>query len=451
MKRLPRPRILDGTDRRLSADGNPTVVVVGAGFGGLAAVRALRRAPVNVLVIDQHNYHLFTPLLFQLASGLLDPSEIAHPVRGILRDQANVEFRYSHVEGVDLAAKEVITSCGRLPYDYLILAGGSVSNYFGYPALQHASLPLKDFDDGLALRSHLLSRFELAVCADDPQVRKQLLTIAIIGGGPTGIEYAASLSELVRLVLRKDFPHLDLGEVDICLVEAADRILAPFDARLQRAALRMLEKRGIRVMLNAPVRSIDDGVILLGDGRTLRAGTVVWTAGVKANPLAASLGVQAGRAGRILVKETLQLPGYGEVFAVGDIAEIMAPGRALPMLAPVAIQEGRWAGHNVRQLVAGKMPQSFRYRDKGIMATVGRNEALAQIGPLRVHGFFGWLLWLTVHFAYVISFRSRAMVLLNWATDYFFYDRPVRLVTGAEATACRIPGRSQVTVGAIGE
>jgi NADH dehydrogenase len=392
----------------------------------------LRRVPVDVLLIDQHNYHLFTPLLYEVASALLNPSEIAHPVRAILRRVPNAEFRLGRVTGGDLTRRLVLVDGAEVAYDYLVLAAGSVNNYFGGESLAERSLALKDLEAALALRSQLLLRFERASVTPDPKERQRLLTFAVVGAGPTGIEFAGALSELIGLVLRRDFPRLDLSQVEILLIEASDRILSAFAPALQRAAMRRIERKGIRVLLNAPVREVGDGVLRLQDGRTIATETVIWTAGVRAADLAATLGQPLGRAGRLLVEPTLQLRGHPEVYGIGDAAEI--EGDALPQLAPVAIQQGQWAAHNIARQVHGAAAMAFRYRDKGIMATIGRNAAVVQIGPIRVEGFVGWVMWLFVHLLMIVSFRSRLVVLLNWAWDYFLYDRPIRLIS-------RPPGR----------
>jgi NADH dehydrogenase len=405
----------------------PRVVVLGAGFGGLAVVRGLRRVPVDVLLIDQHNYHLFTPLLYEVASALLNPSEIAHPVRAILRRTPNAEFRLGQVTGVDLAGKAVVVGATRIPFDYLVLAAGSVNNYFDGVSLAERSLALKDLEAALALRNHLLLQFERASATSDPEERKRLLTFAVAGAGPTGIEFAGALSELIGLVLSRDFPRLDLSSVEILLIEASDRILSAFAPGLQRAAMRRIERKGIRILLNAPVRDVGDGVLRLQDGRVIATETVIWTAGVRAAPLAGTLGAPLGRAGRVVVEPTLQVRGHPDAYAIGDVAEI--DGYALPLLAPVAIQQGRWAAHNIARQVHGAAAMPFRYRDKGIMATIGRNAAVVQIGPIRVEGFAGWMIWLFVHLLMIVSFRSRLVVLLNWAWDYFLYDRPIRLIS----------------------
>lgn len=403
---------------------------MGAGFGGLAAVRALKRTPVEVLLLDQRNYHLFTPLLYQVASALLAPSEIAHPVRKILRSQANFDFRMAHVRALDLAGRCLVTDQGSVPYEYLVLSAGSVNNYFGDRTLEAAAFSLKDLSQALALRNHILTQFERARWVDDAATRRRLLTFVVVGGGPTGVEYAGALSELIGQVLRKDFPRLDFQEVQVLLLEAADTILGAFAPPLRQAAARTLARKGITLIYSG-VRAVEEGVLRLADGRAVDTENIIWTAGVRGAPLGDSLGIALGRSGRIKTEPTLQLPGHPEVFVIGDQAEVMEGATPLPMLAPVAMQEGKWAARNIARLAAGQAPQPFRYRDKGIMATIGRHAAVAQIGPLRLHGFLGWLTWLAVHLAMIIDFRSRLVVLLNWTWEYFLFDRPVRLIARA--------------------
>lgn len=409
----------------------PRVVVVGAGFGGLAVVRALRRAPVHTTLVDQHNYHLFTPLLYQVASALLNPSEIAYPARAALRHIRNAEFRLGRIESIHFDTRQVRTDNGAIAYDYLVLAAGSVNNYFGNRSVEERSYALKDLEQALALRNRVLSQFEEASWSQDPLIQKRLLTFAVVGGGPTGVEYAGALSELVGLVLRKDFPTIDISRVQIVLIEATDRLLAAFLPSLQKAAAETLRRKGITVLLNAPVGEMRDGTLQLADGRQLEVGTVIWTAGVQGAGLDTGRETQGGRGRRVKVEPTLQLPGHDEVFVIGDMAEAFQDGAALPMLAPVAIQQGRWVAENIQAMIRGQSPRPFRYRDKGILATIGRNAAVAQIGPLHLVGFLGWVTWLFVHLIMIVGFRNRIIVLLNWAWDYFLSDRPIRLIARA--------------------
>jgi NADH dehydrogenase len=408
----------------------PRVLIVGAGFGGLAAAKALHRAPVDVIVLDRHDYHVFTPFLYQVATSLLEADDAGFPVRGELRRQANASFRVATVKGVDLAARSVQTDRGDLDYDYLIIAAGAVNNYFGHAETAEHSLGLNDLPEALELRNRILGRFEEATWATDPLERARLLRFAVVGGGPTGVEFAGALAELVAGSLAKDFPEIDPSEVNITLAEASDEPLSSFSGRLPTAAHRRLEARGIDVRSGVRVIEVDDEGLQLQDKSTVAAATVVWAAGVRASHLSDGLGVSLGSHGRVKVTPSLQVPAHPEVFAVGDVAEIPDGSAQLPMLAQVAIQSGRHAARNVETLVAGGSPSPLRYKDLGTMATVGRNFAVAQIGRLQFSGLVGFLAWLVVHIARIVGVRTRWLVLANWVSGYLFGNRPVRLITG---------------------
>jgi NADH dehydrogenase len=414
------------------SSGRPRVVIVGAGFGGLAAARSLRHAAVDVLLVDKHNYHLFQPLLYQVASALLDPSEIAYPVRAALRRSSNADFRLARVDAVEVEARTVHTGAGDISYDYLIVAAGSVNNFFGVRSVEERAHGLKALEEALSLRNHLLQAAERAAWAEDESERQRLLTVVLVGAGPTGVELSGAISELVHLVLRKDFPRLDLSRMRIVLLEAGDDVLPAFAPRLRRAALRTLQSKGVEVRLHAAVSGANDEGVVLAGGEEIPTSTIVWTAGVRGAPLAASLGVPLSRQGRVAVTDTLQLPQHPEVFVIGDLAELHQDGAPLPMLAAVAMQQGHHVATTIAGSLSGVPPRPFRYRDKGIMATIGRNSAVAQIGPLRFTGFVGWVMWLGVHLILLVGFRSKAIALFNWGWDYFFYDRPVRLIARPE-------------------
>ena len=398
-----------------SARTRPRVVIAGAGFGGLTCARALKNAPVDVLMVDRNNYHLFTPLLYQVASALLDPGEIARPVRALIRPLANVDFKQAEVIGGDLDGRRLLTDRGEIPYDYLVLATGSQSDYFGNASLARHALGLKDLEEALALRNRILSQFEASRWATDADKRRVMLTFAVIGAGPTGVELAGSLSELIRLVLRRDYRDLDLSEVRVLLLEAADAPLGTFVPALREAARKSLEQKGVEVVLGAKVEAVDDESIRLAGGKEIAAGTVIWTAGVRASDLGKAMGIELGRQARIKVQPTLQVPGHPAVFVIGDLAGAIDGGAPLPMLIPVAMQEGKQVGATIAELVRNGGAKAFSYKDPGIMATIGRNSAVAELGAVRLSGFLGWLMWLGVHLVNVISFRSRLVVLVNWA------------------------------------
>jgi NADH dehydrogenase len=412
---------------------HPRVVIVGAGFGGLAAARALRHVDVDVTLVDRNNYHLFQPLLYQVASGLLDPSAIASPVRTIMRRVRNVDVLRAEVTHVDVDDQRVITSAATLDYDFLVIASGSVTNFFGSDEAREHSIGLKDLGEALALRSRLLNSFERAVLTTDEVARRRLLTFAVVGAGPTGVEYSGAVAELINHVLPKDYRRIDFAEVSVVLIEAGERILATFAPRLSRLAARSLGRKGVRIILGQSVRGVDENGLVLSGGDRIDAGTVVWTAGVRAAKMLDLDGAAIARDGRIKVTPSLNLAGHPEVFVIGDAAAVEQGGAVLPMLAPVAIQGGTHVGRAIAARVAGKEVGAFHYRDKGTMATVGRGAAVAQIGPLHINGLVGWFIWVFVHLLYLVGFRSRALALVSWAWNYFFWDRPVRLIVAPSA------------------
>jgi len=407
----------------------PTVVIVGAGFGGLNAARALRRAPVQVVLVDRNNYHLFQPLLYQVATAGLEPEEIAKPARAILRGQKNFDFRLLDVTRVDFAARRLETSAGPVAYDYLVLAPGGETNFFGLDSLQRHGLGLKDIPDAVAIRNHVLTCFEQAMLEPDAERRRALLTFIVVGGGPTGVEMAGALSELIRLVLVKDYPRLNIKDVRILLLEATDRLLPALPERLREAAGKTLWRKYVEVRFGASVADYDGRQARLKSGEVIPAQTVIWAAGVRASPLNATLGLPTARQGRIPVEPTLQLKEHPEVFIIGDAAYREQDGEALPMVAPVAIQMGQSVALNIRRQLRGQPLEPFRYRDQGTLATIGRNAAVAKVYGVEASGFVAWVMWLGIHIIQLIGFRNKLFVLINWAWDYFFYERAARLIT----------------------
>jgi len=411
------------------AQADKVVVVVGAGFGGLRAARALRRAPVQVVLVDRNNYHLFQPLLYQVATAGLEPEEIAKPARAILRGQKNFDFRMVEVTRVDLAAQRLETSAGPMNYDFLVLAPGGETNFFGLESMQRHGLGLKDIPDAVAIRNHVLTCFEQAMLEPDAERRRALLTFIVVGGGPTGVEMAGALSELIRLVLVKDYPRLNIKDVRILLLEATDTLLAALPERLREAAGKTLWRKYVEVRFGASVADYDGQRIRLKSGEVIPALTVIWAAGVRASPLNATLGLPAARQGRIAVEPTLQVPGHPEVFIIGDAAYREQDGEPLPMVAPVAIQMGQSVAGNIARQLRGQPLRPFHYRDQGTLAAIGRNAAVANVYGLKLSGFPAWVMWLVIHIIQLIGFRNKLLVLINWAWDYFFYERAARLIT----------------------
>ena len=414
------------TDQR-----RPRVAIVGAGFGGLWAARNLAPHPVEVSLIDRHNYHCFLPLLYQVAAAELEPEEIAYPIRSILRSRPNVRFVLAGVKRVDLTQRILETDGPAIPYDFLILATGSVSHYFGLPGAVDYAFPLKTLEQGVVLRARILCCFERAAIEPDPERRRRLLTFAIVGGGPTGVEFAGALAELIRGPLVKDFPSVDLAEVRVVLVEAEDGLLAGLPDRLRAYAFARLSRMGVEVRLQARVSQITQDAVHLKDGATIPAETVVWTAGVRGDSLAEAWGLPMARGGRVAVQPTLQLTDHPEVYVIGDLAHVEEAGRPLPMLAPVAMQQGEAAARNIGRQIAGQAPWPFRYRDQGTMAVIGRNAGAVHWRGRAFTGFLAWILWLGVHLFKLIGFRNRLLVLINWAWNYLFYEHAVRLILPA--------------------
>lgn len=420
----------------------PHVLIIGGGFGGLDAARALDGAPVRVTVIDRHNYHLFQPLLYQVATAALSPSDIASPIRWILRRQQNVRVLLANVGGVDVVAKRVFTENNGahqnwIPYDHLIIATGSAHAYFGHPEWASRAPGLKTLDDALEMRRQVLLAFEAAECETDPAAQRRLLTFVIVGGGPTGVELAGALAEIARRTLRQDFRNIHPESARILLVEAGPHVLGTFPERLRDAARTSLTRLGVEVRTGQMVTRIDrEGVALRPSAdptapeEPLPAQTVLWAAGVAASPLAKTLDVQLDRAGRVPAEPTLTVPGHPEIFVAGDLCALQQDGRPLPGVAQVAMQEGTHAARNVLRAIRGEPLQPFRYHDYGSAATIGRGSAVVDIRGVKVSGPLAWLFWLFLHLFWLIGFRNRLVVLGEWAWAYFTFQRRARLITG---------------------
>lgn len=409
----------------------PRVVIVGAGFGGLWAARALYQKPVEVFLLDRNNYHSFWPLLYQVGSAELEPSQIAYPVRAILRRQPNVHFVMAEVTAVDPHQQQVKTADPHqpaIPYDYLILASGSVPRFFGIPGAKTHTYPLKTMEDGIRLRNQILRCFEMAAQEKEPNYRRRLLTFAIVGGGPTGIEYAGALAELVYNPLAKDYPSIDVSEVNILLIEAQDQLLSGMSPILGQYAAARLTQMDVNVHLQTMVSKVTADSLVLNDSDLIMTKTVVWTAGVEGAAIAAQSGLPTQRDKTVPVQPTLQVESLPYVYVVGDLAYFEVEGQPLPMLAPVAMQQGEWAARNILRQITEDRPQPFTYRDRGSMATIGRNTAVAQIYGRHFTGFVAWLVWVFVHIRELIGFRNRLLVLINWAYNYFAFERMIRLI-----------------------
>lgn len=414
------------------------VVVVGGGFAGLAVARGLARSAVRVTVVDQRNYHLFQPLLYQVATAGLSPGNIASPIRALLSSAPNVEVHLGEVVSVDVGNKRVVLSNGALTYDTLVLAAGVRHGYFGHSEWERHAPGLKSLDDALEIRRRVLTAFEAAEIEADPETRRALLTFVVVGAGPTGVELAGALAELARFTLKRDFRAIDTSQARVVLVEAGPRILTAFPESLASHALRALKRLGVDVRLSTRVGDVNDRGVQVG-AEFLPSKTVLWAAGVEAPSWVKTLGLPTDAAGRVNVGPTLNGAGHPEVFVVGDLAHALDEnGRPLPGLAPVATQAGRATARNILRSVRGEPLVPFHYVDKGIMATIGRSAGIAQTGFLRLSGFIGWLAWLFVHLMFLVGFRNKLLVLIEWAWAYVTFGRGARLITGKDVRATKV-------------
>ncbi len=414
--------------------GRPRVVIIGGGFGGLWGAKALARAPVDVLVIDRRNHHVFSPLLYQVATAALAPGDIASPIRWILRHQANARVWLAEAVSVDTSAKTVRLADGEVRYDYLILAAGSRPAYFGHDNWEAHAPGLKTMEDAITIRRQVLLAFERAERERDRARQKQLLTFVVVGGGATGVELAGALAEVSRHALAHDFRSIQPETARVILIESGADVLSTYVPGLSAFARRALEKRGVAVWTGMRVTDIEPGRVHLG-GEVLEAGTVIWSAGVAAAPIGASLGVPMDRSGRVLVNPDLTVPGRDDVYVVGDLASLAGPdGRVLPGVSQVAMQEARSAAENILRTLRGEARTPFVYTDLGNMATIGRNSAVADLPwlKLRLKGYLAWWAWLLLHIYWLIGFRNRLSVMTQWAWSYLTYQRSTRLITGDE-------------------
>ena len=430
----------------------PHVVIVGGGFGGLAVARSLADAPVRITLVDRHNYHLFQPLLYQVATASLSPGDIASPIRWVLRQQKNVKVILAEARGIDTAGRRLLLDqgsaepgnfrsssdiehreIGEIAYDYLVITAGATHAYFGHPEWAKLAPGLKTLDDALEIRRQVLLAYEAAEREPDPKAQERLLTFVIVGAGATGVELAGALAEIARRTLKADFRNIRPESARIVLVEGGPHVLGPFPEPLREAARRSLMKLGVEVKTNCTVTSVEpEGVTWKSGDRVerLAAETVLWAAGVAASPLVTSLEVPLDRAGRVIVDATLAVPGHPEIFVAGDVCALQQDGKWLPGVAQVAKQGGEQVARNVRHAIRGEALQPFHYRDYGSMATIGRGSAVADIGPVKASGFFAWCIWLFIHVFWLIGFRNRAAVFAEWAWFYATSQRRIRLITG---------------------
>ena len=414
----------------MNLDKLPHVVIIGAGFGGLEAAKKLANAPVQITIIDRYNYHLFQPLLYQVAIAGLVPSQIAYPLRTIFRKHKNINFQMGEVSAIDFDGRFVKANGSVIAYDYLVLAVGGQTNFFGMSSVEQNGFQLKNVESAVNTRNHLLQIFEEASREADPERRRALLTFIVVGGGPTGVETAGALAELITHVLAKDYPYMDLREVRVLLLEAAPSVMMAYPDELRAATNKLLRSKNVDIMVNTKLVDYNGRQVTLADGNTINAHTLIWTAGVRSAEITDTLGVQQAGSGRVRVESTLQLPEHPEVFIIGDAAYVEdEKGQPLPMLATVAQQQADAAARNIRNILKGKKPEPFHYKDPGLLATIGRNAAVARIWGLSFSGFIAWLIWVGLHIYRLIGFRNRVLVLINWAWDYFFYENQVRLIT----------------------
>ena len=415
-------------------DARPHVVIVGGGFGGLTAAQALENAPVRVTLLDRTNHHTFQPLLYQVAMAGLSPADIAQPIRSIVRAERNVTVIMAEATRVDPGARRVWLSDGAyLDWDFLVVACGAQTSYFGHDQWADAAPGLKSIEDAVEIRQRVLLAFELAERSSSPAVREQLLSFVVVGGGPTGVELAGALAELSKFVLDRDFRHIDPSEAKVRLLEAGPRILPSFPDDLAESATSQLHELGVEVRTDAKVTSIEPARICLGES-SIGCSLVLWAAGVRANPLTATLGAPLDRSGRVMVEGDLTVPGHPRVFVIGDAARLDGKdGQPLPGVSPVAMQQARTVARSIRRALVGRSLVTFNYLDKGSMATIGRRRAVAMVSRMHMSGFLAWLAWLFVHIWYLIGFRNRLVVLITWAWSYFTYRRGARLITGYAA------------------
>ena len=414
----------------MSTKNLPKIVIIGAGFGGISIAKSFKNKPVNVLLIDKHNYHNFQPLMYQIATGGLEPDSIAYPVRRIFRNQANFSFRMANVISVNTESNLLHTTIGDVTYDYLVIATGSTNNYFNFEPVKQKLLTLKSIPDALNIRSYIYQNLEKALVEQDKRPIEDIINIAIIGGGPAGIELAGALAEMKHYVLPKDFPDLDLSKMEINLYEAAPKLLGAMSEDSSKMSLKYLIRLGVNVHLNSKVEAYDGTKLSLEDGSNFITDTVIWTAGVKASPIDGLSKEVITGGNRILVNEYNQIDTTENVFAIGDVAACVTPEnpKGLPMLAPVAQQQGKLLSKNLIKLINKKPMTPFVYKDRGVMATIGRKKAVVDLPKWKFQGTFAWLVWMFIHIMSLVGFRNKFVAFYDWMSNYFTYDKPLGLI-----------------------
>jgi NADH:ubiquinone reductase (H+-translocating) len=424
--------------RAMAGKSRPHVIIVGGGFGGLEAVKSMARLPVEITLVDRKNHHTFQPLLYQVATAGLSPAEIAAPIRGIFAKHENVEVLLGDVLGFDLERRIVKLHGFELAYDYLVVAAGATHAYFGHDDWEPFAPGLKTVEDALEMRRRILLAYELAEREAALTGHHRPLSFVVVGAGPTGVELAGTLAEIARKSLSEDFRHIEPAKTRVLLVEAGSSVLSAYPADLRQSAVKQLQRLGVEVRTNSAVTDVRPDEVFIGD-EVVPATTVLWAAGVSASPLGRALGAPLDRAGRVLVEPDLSIPGHREVFVIGDLASLKdAAGKPLPGVAPVAMQQGRWVARQVAADLAGNARENFQYVDKGSLATIGRAAAVAQFGKVHISGYLAWLSWLFIHILFLIGFRNRVLVMLQWAWSYLTYERSARLITG-EANVISVP------------
>lgn len=427
------------------------VIVIGAGFGGLNVAKQLVKQPVDVLLIDRNNFHLFTPLLYQVATCGLDPSQIAYPVRRLFRNAQNVRFRLGEVTEINTHAKTITVKENEVlhiePYDYLVIAAGSTNNFFGNEKIERFAFGMKDLGEAITLRNQILRLFEKAAWVQSEEERAALTTIVVVGGGPTGLETAGAIYELYNYVLKMEYSHLQNMEAKVILVEALPHLLTPYPDNLRQAALDQLRSVGVEVMLNTKVKDVDEFHVEMEDGQIIKTYTLIWSAGVKGSAIATSLGIELQRGERIPIEASTEVIGLPDVFAIGDIAYLENPKDRLAyaQVSPVAIQQGKLVASNILRKIKGEAMQPFRYNDRGIMATIGRSRAVAWVFyRVQLTGLLAWLAWLVLHLLWLLGFRNRLQVLLNWMWNYLAYDRSVRVLIAEKRVSLKLAQKKEV-------